>query len=288
MNRKKRWMKFIVLLIVICISVFLYCFFQSSKLVTVTYKACTDINESIRIIHLSDLHNAEFGSDNSEIVRIVKEHNPDLIFMSGDMLNKDDRNTTVILNLIASLKDIAPVYYGYGNHEYQWERKWKKSLKPDLESAGAVVVNNDYVDIEFKGSSLRIGGYMGYYRQPHMFTSDKNRIKKEKAFAEDFENTDRIKLLINHIPTQWLDWKYINKYPIDVVFCGHYHGGCIRIPFIDQGVFAPYVGWFPPYTKGIFIGKKATCVLSAGLGTEYFIPRLNNPPEIVVVELEKE
>lgn len=66
---------------------------------------------------------------------------------------------------------------------------------------------------------------------------------------------------------------------------GHYHGGVIRIPVINQGVYAPYVGWFLSYTKGVYIGTQATCVLSTGLGSEQSIPKLNNPPEIVVVDL---
>ena len=126
---------------------------------------------------------------------------------------------------------------------------------------------------------------MGYYRQPHMINGNTYVVNREIAFADDFENTDRIKLLINHIPTQWVDWQYINKYEIDAVFCGHYHGGMIRIPLIDRGVFAPYVGWFPKYTKGMYTGEKATCILSAGLGTEHSVPRINNPPEIAVVDL---
>ena len=126
---------------------------------------------------------------------------------------------------------------------------------------------------------------MGYYRAPRMFTDDRSIMDQEIAFADDFENTDRIKLLINHIPTQWLEWNYIDRDDVDVVFSGHYHGGIIRIPFIDRGVFAPYVGWFPARSKGMYIGKKATCILSAGLGDERGIPRINNPPEIVVVDL---
>lgn len=126
---------------------------------------------------------------------------------------------------------------------------------------------------------------MGYYRQPGMLTQDEEQKKIELDFANDFENTDRLKILINHIPTQWVDWDYINEYPVDIVFSGHYHGGAIRIPIIDQGLYAPYVGWFPPYTKGMFTGSQATCVLSTGLGSEHNIPRLNNPPDIVIVDV---
>ena len=266
--------------------VILFYYYITSKDLTVShYQLSLVINESIRIVQITDLHNTEFGENNCELIDLVKEQEPDLIFMSGDMLNRDDENMDIVMNLISSLSKTTPVYFGFGNHEYNWEKIWKRSIRYEAEAAGAVVVNNDYVDIDFKGSLLRIGGYMGYYRQPHMFNSNIYVKNKEIAFADDFENTDRIKLLINHIPTQWVDWHYINKYEINAVFCGHYHGGMIRIPFVDRGVFAPYIGWFPKYTKGMFTGDKATCILSAGLGTEHSVPRINNPPEITVVDL---
>lgn len=274
-----------LLILVLLLAGVFYYYIAYQDLTVTYYELKLDVKETIRIVQLSDLHNTEFGEQNSELIQLVNQQHPDLIFMSGDMLNRNDKNTETVIRLIDSLKDIAPVYFGYGNHEYVWESNYKKSLKYDLESAGAIVVNNNYFDVDFKGLQFRIGGYMGYYRQPHMFTKNKYIIQLEKEFADDFENTDRIKMLINHIPTQWLDWHYIDKHPVDIVFSGHYHGGMIRIPFIDQGVFAPYVGWFPPYTKGMFTGKKATCILSAGLGTEHRIPRINNPPEIVVVDL---
>jgi len=66
---------------------------------------------------------------------------------------------------------------------------------------------------------------------------------------------------------------------------GHYHGGQVRFPLINRGLYAPYVGWLPEYTKGVFEGEFATCVLSAGLGSTDGIPRIYNPPEIVVVDL---
>ena len=126
---------------------------------------------------------------------------------------------------------------------------------------------------------------MAYYPVPHMSTNDEAQEALELAFAEDFENTDRLKILINHIPTGWVDWNYVNKYPVDIVFSGHYHGGMIRIPILDQGLYAPYVGLFPHFTKGVYAGQKATCILSAGLGIEHRIPRFYNPPEIMVVNL---
>ena len=215
------------------------------------------------------------------------EQQPDLIFITGDMINQDEENTEILCTLLEQLTAIAPVYYGFGNHERNWECGTQKELKDKIAQTGAIVLDCEYKDVTVKGQELRIGGYYGYYRQPGMLTKSEAQREKELAFADEFEDTDRIKILLCHIPTAWLDWEYIDKFPVDLVFCGHYHGGQIRLPLIG-GLYAPNVGWFPEYTKGIFQGSEATCVLSAGLGNETWVPRVNNLPEIVVADLVKE
>ena len=106
----------------------------------------------------------------------------------------------------------------------------------------------------------------------------------EMDFADVFEDTHRFKLLLCHIPTAWLDWEYINDYPVDLVLCGHNHGGQIRLPLLGP-LYAPYVGLFPDYTEGLFLGQEAACVLSRGLGSSPGMPRINNLPEITVIDL---
>ena len=284
-KRRPRIRRVVLALLAVLAGLFLYYYISSLFLHVENVTVQARIASPIRIVHLTDLHNAQFGQRNEKIVQLVASQDPDLIVMSGDMLNSDEESTEIVTALIADLSKIAPVYYGYGNHEKAWEQRFACDLRPILESAGAVVVDNDYLDLEINGTALRIGGYMGYYPIPHMTTSDEGQQALELAFAKDFEDTERLKLLINHIPTGWVDWNYVNKYPVDIVFSGHYHGGIMRIPILDQGLYAPYVGWFPHFSKGVYTGTLATCVLSAGLGTEYHIPRLNNPPEIVVVDL---
>ena len=285
-NRPKRRFRTVLLTIAgLLAAVLLYGFASSLFLHVETVSVAADVVSPIRVVHLTDLHNAQFGKDNAKLIDRIAAQNPDLIIMSGDMLNEDDPNTEIVTALISDLSLIAPVYFGYGNHEKHWEKIHRQDLRPLLEQAGASVVDNDYIDLEFKGTKLRIGGYMAYYPVPHMSTHDETQQTLELAFAEDFENTNRLKILINHIPTGWVDWNYVNKYPVDIVFSGHYHGGMIRIPILDQGLYAPYVGLFPHFTKGVYAGQKATCILSAGLGIEHHIPRFYNPPEIVVVDL---
>ena len=266
-------------------ALFLYYLISSRFLQVRTETVSADVREPIRVVQLTDLHNAQFGDQNSKLVSLVKAQNPDLIVMTGDMLNRDDPSTEIVEQLIRDLVPIAPVYFGYGNHETTWEANYQKDLHEIFSAAGATVLESEYVDVEINGQPLRIGGYMGYWWQPHMTTKDPAQKEREYQFFHDFRDTDRQMILLNHIPTAWLDWHYIDKAPAGIVFCGHYHGGTIRIPVIDRGLFAPYVGWFPPYSKGVFEGRETTCVLSAGLGNEHGIPRVNNPPEIVVADL---
>ncbi len=258
---------------------------ECSRNITVThYSLETKLTESVRIVHLTDLHSHVFGAGNQELVDLVLAQKPDLVFMTGDMLDKQDENADVVCDLIRQLAPQVPVYYGYGNHEKDWMEQSGISLTPVLEEAGAIVLDCSYADVSVKGQSLRIGGYHGYYRQPGMYAVSAQEHHDQLAFADAFENTDRCKLLLCHIPTAWLDWGYIDQYPVDVVFSGHYHGGQICLPLLGP-LYAPYIGLFPEYTQGLFLGEKAACVLSTGLGCNPGIPRINNLPEIAVVDL---
>jgi predicted MPP superfamily phosphohydrolase len=244
------------------------------------------VSGALRIVFLSDLHGREFGTGNARLLELIAAEQPDLIALVGDIFNNnaDADEIDRMCGLIQKAAEIAPVYFSLGNHEDGYAQSHDADILERVRHSGAVVLDNEYLDLELRGSPIRIGGYMGYYRQPHMMTADPEQIIQERAFADDLESTDRFKLLLNHIPTAWLDWHYIDKYPVDLVLSGHYHGGLIRIPFLEQGVYAPYVGLFPPFTKGKFEGSEATCILTTGLAGKK-LPRFFNPPEIVVADI---
>ena len=240
-----------------------------------------------RIVFISDLHSREFGKNNGRLLEKIAAEEPDIIALVGDIFdeNADEETIEKTCDFIGEAAKIAPVYFCMGNHEYDLMAKRDRSLKERIAEAGAVVLDASYVDIEINGTPVRLGGYEGYYRTPHMTSSNADRQAADMLFFEDFENTERFKLLLNHISTNWLDWDYRDRCPVDLVLSGHYHGGVVRIPLLNRGLFAPYVGWFPPYTKGIFVGEKATCILSTGMAGAKGYPRFFNPPEIVVVDV---
>lgn len=246
------------------------------------------VSGSIRIVFISDLHGREFGKGNSRLLKKIAAQEPDFIALGGDIINSDadDEEVEAMCAFISSAAEIAPVYFGMGNHEQKYMEKHDASFPEKLSDAGAVVLDSSYLDIEINGTPVRLCGYGGYYRTPQMMTSDREAQAADHRFLDDFENTDRCKILINHNPINWLDWNYRNRSPVDLVLSGHYHGGVVRIPIIEQGLYVPYVGKFPPYTKGMFVGEKATCILSTGMAGSSGVPRFFNPPEIVAIDLQ--
>lgn len=256
----------------------------ATEFTVVPYTLETELSQPLRLVQLTDLHGCRFGENNEELADQVRLQKPDLILMTGDMLDKSEDGPEVVCDLISRLKDIAPVYYGYGNHESDWEKRTGMTLAPLLTEAGATVLDFAYEDITLKGQALRIGGCDTYYRYPGMLAESKDEWGPELDFADAFEDTERFKLLLAHIPTVWIDWGNIDKFPVDLVLSGHYHGGQIRLPLIGE-LYAPYVGLFPPYTEGMYAGETAVCILSTGLGSRPGTPRINNLPQMIVVDL---
>ena len=291
-QKKRRWWKILLIAFAIVLLFTGVELLYSNYAITVSrYTVSSEkVTGSFRIVFFSDLHGREFGTENKRLLEKIEKEKPDLICMVGDIFNNDAKEAEIaaMCDFIHSATEIAPVYFSLGNHESDYIKGHGISVLDRITEAGATVLDTEYLDIEIKGVPVRVGGYMGYYRTPHMNTQDPEQQHCMQTFAEQFEDTDRFKILLNHIPTNWLDWGYRNKYAVDLVLSGHYHGGVIRIPFLEQGVYAPYVGKFPPYTKGLFTGEKATCILTTGLAGSYGVPRFFNIPEIVVVDcLEK-
>ena len=260
---------------------------QSKYLVnSISYSVKTNkIQKSIRLVQITDLHNSIFGDNNQNLLDLVAEQAPDLILITGDLLNSDESETDIATNLISGLGSIAPVYVSLGNHEVEYQQNYGTDVIQLYEDTGAVVLDRQYQDIEVNGQKVRLGGIYGYcLPEKYLETNEAN--PEECVFLSDFQNTDLYTILMCHMPVSWLINDGLDEWNVDCVLAGHVHGGQVILPLIG-GVYAPDMGWFPGKLQGLYSSEdgSSTMVLSTGLGNTESVPRFNNIPEVVTVDI---
>lgn len=239
----------------------------------------TKNDAKLKFVVITDLHNKEYGEKNADLAELVKEQNPDFIAVCGDMVNRGDPDTTKMKDVLKKLADIAPTYCCLGNHERDNAAKFGTDFKGETNSTGAVLLDNEYIKFTKNGKSVLIGG-MSDYPYYEFYTPDDDVPSRTlwEEFAEKAKNNFTI--LLHHQP------EYIaedaKKTDIDLIVCGHTHGGQIQLPFIG-GVIAPNQGLFPKYDKGEFDLDGTKMIVCTGLSNTVFIPRINNQVEIGVV-----
>ncbi len=282
--------RIISIIIIACFTLFMFLvsgIYESEHcLVTTECNITTShLTSSLRIVHLSDQHNSTFGENNAELITLVASQRPDLILITGDILNANEQTTEVAEETIKQLVEIAPVYISMGNHELEYEENYGVDIEALYESCGATVLEQEYVDIEINGQQLRIGGIYSYL-VPESYYDPGYVNLEDLLFMEHFLDTDRYTILLDHMPYSFLKLEGLNEWDVDCVFSGHVHGGQIILPLIG-GVYAPDLGWWPGKLSGVYEseGGQSHMVLSRGLGSTEVIPRFNNVPEVVVVDL---
>ena len=260
------------------------------------------INAPFRAVQLSDLHGTEIGKDNEKLVAAALSAEPDLILMTGDMFSRDGTGYGETLTLIESLYGVAPVYYSLGNHEddyFFYHKDEKEEMIGEISDRGAIVLEHEYEDISIAGADIRLGGFFGYATDPDPSYFEKLQeagcfenwrfdkvwnVGKDDAFLKKIKHTDRFILLMCHVPDSYILFNGFEKYPADLILSGHLHGGQIILPLAGP-VFAPNQGIFPEKTEGIFSDGSSQLYLSKGLGSGKPVPRINNSPEITVIDV---
>lgn len=231
------------------------------------------------IAHLSDLHNKKFGKNQSYLLKKLASASPDIIVVTGDLIDRRKYDPDTAMELITAALEIAPLYFVSGNHE-AWSGKYP-AIKADLEEAGANVLDNAQVEIVREGSTILLSGLS----DPDFLTSSYLEGTDTSAMEEQlrqWSGSDDFCILLSHRPELF---ELYSEYGLDLIFAGHAHGGQFRIPFIG-GLFAPDQGFFPKYTSGSHSKGGSTMFVSRGLGNSIIPVRILNRPEIVVVTLK--
>lgn len=214
---------------------------------------------NLKFAFVTDLHN--FNPD--VVLNAVLDAKVDALLLGGDILF-GKRDTRQGEGFITAASKTLPTFYALGNHEAAYIGDIREKIK----SLGAHLLDNDFVN--FKG--VNIGGITSgsfYYS---------TNFRPNPDFLTEFCAEKGFKLLICHHPEYYN--KYIKDFPVDLTLSGHAHGGQWR--FFGRGVFAPGQGLLPKYTSGLYDGR---LLLSRGLGNLYPIPKINNKPQILIINL---
>lgn len=284
----------ISILVVVCLIVVCIISFIENRRLTITKYQINDSLipksfEGFHIVQLSDLHNAIFGKANEDLIRKIKELQPDIILVTGDMIiGKPGKDVIFAADTMNALTEIAPVYFSMGNHELRcsiykevYQDMWEdfcKRLTPSIHLLldEKTVINRGNDSIYLYGLNLTPELYKRMFHTP---------------MPADYLNSlfgicdyTKYHIFMAHNPDYFEEYA---EWGANLTFSGHIHGGMIRIPLIG-GALSPMIHFFPRYDKGLFEFSNKYMILSGGLGNHTFKFRVNNLPEIVSVTLSKE
>ena len=234
--------------------------------------------DGFRIAQVSDLHNAVFGEENKDLLNMLRQTEPDIIVITGDLVDSRRTDIKIAVDFMREAIKIAPCYYVTGNHERRITEF--AELEKQMIEIGVILLRNDSCLLEREGDRLQLMGVDDCSFHPE---SNGNLQVAAMEAEIDRMQSKNYTVLLSHRPELAVVY---DRYDVNLVLCGHAHGGQFRLPLIG-GLYAPDQGFFPKYTAGIYEMTDMTMVVSRGLGNSAFPLRFNNRPEIVVVTLNK-
>ena len=281
MNHKKKNAIILVAVSIAFVAIVIWIAWGNSALMVNEIKITNDkipqSFEGFRIAQVSDLHNAELGKDNNKLIEKLNECEPDIIVLTGDLIDSNHTNLEVALSFAQQAVKIAPCYFVTGNHE-AWVGSQYEELKTSLENAGVTVLQDEAIELNYGDECIQLIGLNDPdFSERDSFLSES--ILETKLSQVNISNGFTI--LLSHRPEHFNVYQNKN---IDLVLSGHAHGGQFRLPFWG-GVIAPNQGLFPKYDAGIYTENGTTMIVSRGIGNSIIPVRINNRPEIIIIEL---
>ncbi len=239
------------------------------------------IFSGFKIAQVSDLHNAVFGQDNENLLALMQEAQPDIIALTGDLVDSRHTDVDKALAFVKQAVQIAPTYYVTGNHEARL--KEYPLLESNLKALGVQVLRNAFVTIDKGGQLIHLAGMEDPTFYGIRLSKEEEAAIADSSLASIGQRDGTFTLLLSHRPELFENYKH---HGMDVALTGHTHGGQFRLPFIGA-LLVPSQGFFPKYDAGLYEEEGKTLIISRGLGNSIIPLRVFNRPELVVVTLEK-
>ena len=240
-----------------------FCLFQNYHLTTSTYDVDLGLSDDVKIVQVSDLHNQFFGINQSVLLKNIEACDPDIIVVTGDIVDSTHTSYSIAMDFIEGAVKIAPVYYVTGNHEDRLHGDKLDKFYSDMRDLGVIFLDDTYVD-------------MGEYTLAGIADSSLESFDAYPAFTDE-----KPVVMLAHEPD------YVSLYQslgADLVLTGHVHGGQIIIPG-KGGLLSPDFTFFPELYEGMHSYGSMTLIVSRGLGNSVAPVRINNFPELVVINV---
>ena len=235
--------------------------------------------DGYRIAHVSDLHNTEMGKDNEKLLTLLRDAAPHMIAITGDLIDSRNTDIEIALQFVREAVKIAPCYYVTGNHEARVNEYGE--LKAGMEAVGVIVLEDARTEISMEGETVTLIGVNDPSYQTDYLFGDSKTVMNVKL-EELHTGNDGFTILLSHRPE--LFGTYV-AHDVDLVLSGHAHGGQFHLPFVG-GLVAPNQGLFPEYDAGIYTEGNTNMLVSRGVGNSILPFRINNRPEVILIELQ--
>lgn len=245
--------------------------------------------DGYNIVQISDLHSKLFGENNKKLIQKIKSLNPDIVVVTGDLIDGENNNYNVALDFMKEISKLYRVYYIIGNHEQKsLIKKYKDEYKDyfnKLHKIDFVNLDNNKVEIVKGDSNINLYGLtVPYSCYKYLFDNQETTSIDIDFLEEKLGKVDReqFNILLAHTPFYFDEYE---KWGADLTLCGHVHGGIVRLPLVG-GLLSPDRKFFPKYDLGEYIKNKSTMIVSKGLGGSKVLIRVNCKPEIVNIKLK--
>jgi uncharacterized protein len=269
--------------ILIIIAMILYCIYQDNDIVTtkIEYenkKIPVGFNGFV-IAQVSDLHNKRFGSGGAQLLEKIRNISPDIIVITGDIIDRRRYDPDTAMAFIDGALKIAPLYFAPGNHE-AWSKRYH-SIESALQSRRVIILNNASEELTRGGDVINIIGLTDPAFSMKNHKEKLNPVLMERYLHSLPKSAAAFVIALSHRPELL---QLYSENDLDLVFCGHAHGGQIRLPLLG-GLYAPSQGILPKYTSGKYTQRNTSMIVSRGLGNSSFPIRINNRPQLIAVRL---
>lgn len=271
----------VVIILIISIIIFNITNTTDKLLVTNINIVNNKVKNEITIVHISDLHNAEFGENNIELIDAIVNSNPDIVVATGDMFDSSytdlDKTYSLFSNLDEKLD--CPVVYIKGNHETSRNNQFLE-LQERLKNLKTLVLNNEYIEICIHNTNVNI---------ICIDNNIKYNVEGLSNIIDSNFNNDNLNLVLCHQPENFNSFikSSSDLINIDLILSGHAHGGQVR--FNNKGLYAPNQGWLPMYTSGLYeLNNNVKLIVNRGLGNSSFPIRINNCPDVSIIKIKQQ